>query len=229
MITFDPIEINGITYQFRELTFNDGVKISVIDRKWQEKRLSEFLRLALDGQHDPLKMTLPIRYYLLLKYLKAQENHSILALRDIVIDHSFKGSHHIDFYENSQGVIRQLTGFDIEFIEENCKSVRETVACAIAIQFLSASFEMMPPLANENLNQHEYIQQVEKRIEFIKQLSDSEFDILYEEFEMMNHQLKSLVSYVFTNDGITLRGTDDALIRFCGLIGYSKFSRQLER
>ena len=61
MITFRPIQIGNVEYLLDELTFNDGIKISVIDKKLDEMRLSEFLRHALVEKHDPQSLSLQHR------------------------------------------------------------------------------------------------------------------------------------------------------------------------
>lgn len=73
MITFDPVYVGENTYQMQELSFEQCLKISIIAPNFNEKRLSAFLKSALDNV-DPLLLSIQERYLLLLKYLEKQSN-----------------------------------------------------------------------------------------------------------------------------------------------------------
>ncbi|HDH1656612.1 TPA: hypothetical protein PIV11_003694, partial [Acinetobacter baumannii] len=65
MITFDPVYVGENTYQMQELSFEQCLKISIIAPNFNEKRLSAFLKSALDNV-DPLLLSIQERYFLLL-------------------------------------------------------------------------------------------------------------------------------------------------------------------
>ncbi|HDH1656668.1 TPA: hypothetical protein PIV11_003753, partial [Acinetobacter baumannii] len=66
MITFDPVPIGDSTFQMQELSFEQCLKISIIAPNLNEKRLTAFLKSALDSVFDPLVLTIQERYLLLL-------------------------------------------------------------------------------------------------------------------------------------------------------------------
>ncbi|RTB78096.1 hypothetical protein EJ504_17295, partial [Acinetobacter baumannii] len=74
MITFDPVYVGDNTFQMQELSFEQCLKISIIAPNLNEKRLTAFLKSALDSVFDPLVLTIQERYLLLLKYLEKQSN-----------------------------------------------------------------------------------------------------------------------------------------------------------
>ncbi|QHJ83177.1 MAG: hypothetical protein [Bacteriophage sp.] len=223
MITFRPIQIGNVEYLLDELTFNDGIKISVIDKKLDEMRLSEFLRNALVEKHDPLSLSLQHRYLLLLKYLEAQHELSLLQIRNIDFSRFYIDGDYIDEKTVDDISIRQLNGRDLEFIERNCTSKNERIACAIAIQLGYDDLNILPPVPSRELQQADYEKAIINRISEIKSKKMSDFDKIYDDFVAMSLHLMNLVSYSFTDTGIALRGTDDALYRFCPLIGTGRF------
>lgn len=223
MITFRPIQIANTEYLLDELTFNDGIKISAINKKLDEMRLSEFLRNALVEKHDPLTLSLQHRYLLLLKYLEAQQGLSLLQINNIDFSKFYLDGEYVESTTIDGVSIRQLNGRDLEFIEQNCASQKERIACAIAIQLGYDDLNILPPLPKRELQQAEYEKAIIDRISSIRSLKISEFDQIYDDFSMMSMHLMNHVSYSFTDTGIALRGTDDALYRFCPLIGISRF------
>ncbi|MFX4817113.1 hypothetical protein ABTB66_18045, partial [Acinetobacter baumannii] len=58
----------------QELSFEQCLKISIIAPNLNEKRLTAFLKSALDSVFDPLVLTIQERYLLLLNYLEKQSN-----------------------------------------------------------------------------------------------------------------------------------------------------------
>lgn len=53
MITFDPVYVGDNTFQMQELSFEQCLKISIIAPNLNEKRLTAFLKSALDSVFDP--------------------------------------------------------------------------------------------------------------------------------------------------------------------------------
>jgi len=74
MLTFDPVPVGNNTYQMQEIIFNDSLKVAVIDKSLNEKRISAFLSHVLANAELPLKMTVQERYFLMLKYVEKQSN-----------------------------------------------------------------------------------------------------------------------------------------------------------
>lgn len=223
MITFRPVQIGSMEYNLKELIFENGIRISAIDKKLDERRLTEFLKHALVENVDPLAMSIQHRYFLLLKYLEQQKQDSLLSINNIVFPDFYLNHDYIDDLHDDGKYIRQLTGRDLEFIEINCISKKEKIACAIAIQLGYDDKNILPPIPDKNLKQADYEKAVTERIAIIRKKTLSDFDSIYDDFINLSSNLMNLVSYAFTDDGITLRGTDDALYRFCPLIGISRF------
>lgn len=216
MLTFNPVAINGETYQARELTFGDGLKISIIDASQNERRLSEFLRCAYGV--DPLLMTLEVRYYLLLDYLRQQT----AGLYAIELD--------VQPYMRATGKpagdhqLYPLTGSHLEYLERNCKNIAEWVACAMAIQLDAAGHD---PLMQARSGEFEdwFI----PRIEYVRSLPVSDFDALYDLYCERADVAIWGVDYTFGDNGVLLRGgTDDAPMRFCSTAALGRFIERLD-
>ncbi|UUM26364.1 hypothetical protein NQU59_11705 [Acinetobacter colistiniresistens] len=121
MLVFDPIPIGENAYQLTELTFNDALKVSAIDYKLNEKRISAFLGHALGNQTLPLSLTAQERYFLMLKYVQTQTN--TLFSSEVNFENCFRSEQNWLSQVSENGVtVRQLIGAEAK--TKKCQFVR---------------------------------------------------------------------------------------------------------
>ena len=232
MMSFNPIQINNKTFQLQELTFNQALKISAIDPKYNEKRLSEFLKSALsDHLIDVRDLSVQVRYYLLLQYL-ATQTKTIFAISDVDVGKYMLKTKQAESQISIDGVtVRLLTGHDAELLESNCASCAEWIACMIAMQL---SFEKHDVLKGVLLpSQQDYETQFITRLDYVKNLPLTEFNVLYDQYELLLSQLSHLVEIVPSESGLALLpvngGTDDAPMRFCPSTAFTGCIKYLDK
>lgn len=227
MIQFDPVPVGQSSYQLTEITFNDSLKVAVIEKRLNEKRITEFLKATLK-QHNPLKLTAQERYLLLLKYMQKQNETMFASDMDfskyIMSGADFKN----DISENGV-MVRQLTGRDVEYLEASCCNAAEWIACMMAMQLSYSGHDVLEKLPDQNAFDQLYMQQFMSRLDHIKKLPASEFQQCYQEYAVLNNQLCTHVRLTICNDGLALRGTDDAPVRFCPASCFIGIIRELDR
>lgn len=214
MIFFDPICIGTRLYQLQEITFNGALKVSVIPKQLNEKRLSEFLRNSLLNGPDPLQITVVERYALLVSYLYKQTNTLLktdIELKNYLpkLDQQFQ----TEITENGL-MVRLLTGFEAEYLESQCKSVAEWIACSMALQMHYEKHDVLSGVLE--LNSINFESQFIERLNFLKNLPQSEFEQYYDTYSRLNDQLMTVLDLAINDDGFVVNGgTEDAPVRFC--------------
>ncbi|SDB87057.1 hypothetical protein [Acinetobacter boissieri] len=212
MITFNPITIHDQHYQMHEISFNDALKVSVIPQIQNERRLSEFLRATLKGTVDPLKMTVQERYFLLLKYLETQSD----TLLGVDVDFSKFLGDSANFktcFKHEDVSLRLITGLEAEYLEAKCKSVAEWIACCMAIQLSYVEHDVLKGFLDPVASSFE--EGFMKRLNYLKDLPLSEFEAYFDDFKMLSEDTGLMIDIGLDSDGFTVRGTDDAPMRFC--------------
>lgn len=211
MIQFDPVLIGDYTYQMTEITFNASLKVTVIDKSLNEKRMTAFLSSILNV--DPLAITVQERYFLMLKYM--QKQGQTLFSNDLDFSKYMVGDCAFAKEIHENGItVRQLTGRDAELLETNCKSAAEWIACMMAMQLSYEGHSLLEHLPDQSADQQVYSQQFMSRLDHIKNLSASDFEQCYDDFSRLNQQLFTHICVMVSNEGLVLRGADDAPLRF---------------
>ncbi|EPK2751931.1 hypothetical protein JID35_002436 [Acinetobacter baumannii] len=228
MITFDPVPIGDSTFQMQELSFEQCLKISIIAPNLNEKRLTAFLKSALDNV-DPLLLSVQERYLLLLKYLEKQSN----TMLEVNTDWSkvFLQSENNWKTETTQNgiTVRQLIGMEVEFLEANCKNVAEWIACMMAFQLSYSNHEHLA-LLPDRTNPQLFEEQFKQRLDFIKKMPASDFDLCYKDFNNLNNELFTHLRLSVDNHGILVeRGADDAPARFRTASIFTGIIKELDR
>lgn len=229
MITFDPVYVGDNTFQMQELSFEQCLKISIIAPNLNEKRLTAFLKSALDSVFDPLVLTIQERYLLLLKYLEKQSN----TMLEVNTDWSkvFLQSENNWKTETTQNgiTVRQLIGMEVEFLEANCKNVAEWIACMMAFQLSYSNHEHLA-LLPDRTNPQLFEEQFKQRLDFIKKMPASDFDLCYQDFNNLNNELFTHLRLSVDNYGILVeRGADDAPARFRTASVFTGIIKELDR
>ena len=214
MLHFERISIGQRHYMMRELTFNHAIKIARIPEAKNEQRLTVFLQDVLQDELLPLQMTVQERYYLLLKYLDAQQN-SLLAIKLDIADFLILpvGRWNTQ-YEQDDIIVKQLTGYDVELLENHCGNLADWIAASLALQ-LHDSKSDMPPMLYHALDEQEKMQRFVERLKYVRDMPLSQFNAYHAILNLANSEMQSLVRLGFDGQGITIRGTDDAPHRFC--------------
>lgn len=212
MITFNPITIQDQHYQMHEITFNDALKISAIPQAQNERRLSEFLRATLKGSVDPLKITVQERYFLLLKYLETQSD----TLLGVDVDFAIflhDSSNFKTCFKHEDVSLRLITGLEAEYLESKCTSVAEWIACCMALQLSYTEHDVLEGFLDPTASSFE--DAFMQRLGYLKALPLSEFEGYFDDFNGLSESTKLMVDVGLDNEGFTVRGTDDAPMRFC--------------
>ena len=230
MILFDSLTVGESTYTPKELTFNQALKVAMVDAKLNEKRLSVFLQGILSDEKLPLKMTAQERYYLLLHYLDKQ-NNTLFSVNINVSDFMLKADTEWRTQLTQNGItVRQLTGFDAEYLETKCVNAAEWIACMMAMQLACESHEDLGQLPDRMASEPIFEAQFKQRLEVFKNLPQSDFDKYYQSFIDLNNQLYQLVRLSVGRSGLlVLRGADDAPIRFCPAAAFIGLIKELDR
>ncbi|KYQ84061.1 hypothetical protein AWW72_10830 [Acinetobacter sp. NRRL B-65365] len=214
MLVFDPIPIGENAYQLSELIFNDALKVSAIDSRLNEKRISSFLGYSLGNMALPLTMTVQERYYLMLKYVQKQTN--TLFSSEVNFEDCFKTETVWNEEISELGVtVRQLNGAEAEYLESKCVNAAEWIACLLAFQIKYENHEHLGLYPDRSLPMNEYIAQFSKRLNYLKSLPQSDFNLIYQDYITLNSKLFTHVELNVNNDGFVVqRGADDAPLRF---------------
>ncbi|WP_151750534.1 hypothetical protein [Acinetobacter sp. TUM15131] len=214
MLVFDPIPIGENAYQLTELTFNDALKVSAIDYKLNEKRISAFLGHALGNQTLPLSLTAQERYFLMLKYVQTQTN--TLFSSEVNFENCFRSEQNWLSQVSENGVtVRQLTGAEAEYLESKCVNAAEWIACLLAFQIKYENHEYLGTFPDRSQSQKENLDQFSMRLNYLKTLPQSDFNLIYTDYLALNTKLFTHVELNVNNDGfVVLRGADDAPLRF---------------
>ncbi|NNP70374.1 hypothetical protein [Acinetobacter sp. Ac_5812] len=214
MLVFDPMPIGENAYQLSEVTFNDALKVSAIGKQLNEKRISAFLGYSIGNMNQPLNMTAQERYFLMLKYAEKQTN----TLISVNIDFSkcFKSCLSWKNDISEQGVtVRQLTGAETEYLEAHCVNAAEWIACLLAFQIKYENHEQLGHFPDRSTTDLLFKQQFAKRLNFLKALPQSEFNLIYLDYQKLNSQLFTHIELSVNNEGFVVRrGADDAPLRF---------------
>lgn len=232
MIYLEPFTMNGQDLQFEELNFNSAIKVAAIDPKFNEKRLTASLKEVLGDQIDPLAATVQERYYLLLKYLS--QHNATSTLLDIGLDFDmYKVNSLVPWrLQNESGnfTVRQLTGWDAEFLEQHCNSIQEWCGCMIALQIADSSIPELANLPTGRLDDSANFELFQKRLDYMKKRGLSEFDPLFGILDKMNDEMNTLLKITISKAGFVVRrGTDDAPVRFRPSAAFTRFFRQLDQ
>lgn len=214
MLVFDPIPIGENAYQLSEIIFNDALKVSAIDSRLNEKRISSFLGHSLGNMALPMTMTVQERYYLMLKYVQKQTN--TLFSSEVNFEDCFKTETVWNEEISEQGVtVRQLNGAEAEYLESKCVNAAEWIACLLAFQIKYENHEHLGLYPDRSLPMNEYIAQFSKRLNYLKSLPQSDFNLIYQDYITLNSKLFTHVELNVNNDGFVVqRGADDAPLRF---------------
>jgi len=230
MLSFDPVPIGNNTYQLQEIVFNDALKVAAINQRLNEKRISAFLSHALCNKEQPLNMTVQERYCLMLKYVEKQS----VTLFSTDADFSKCYLHSEENWQpeiSHNGItVRQLVGREAEYLEEHCANAAEWIACMLAFQISYDGNEKLSELPNRNANDTEFIKQFSERLEFLKKQTQSDFDLIYQDFIALNNQLFTLIHLNVSNQGLVIsRGADDAPLRFRPAAAFFGIIKELDQ
>lgn len=214
MLDFDAITIGDNTYQLNELIFNDALKVSAIDYRLNEKRISSFLGHSLGNMVSPMSMTVQERYYLMLKYVQKQTN--TLFSSEVNFEDCFRTESIWNDEISEQGVtVRQLNGYEAEYLESKCVNAAEWIACLLAFQIKYESNEHLGVFPDRSLSPKENIEHFSKRLNYLKSLPQSDFNLIYQDYITLNNRLFTHIELNVNNDGFVVkRGADDAPLRF---------------
>lgn len=222
MSGFSVVMLNGTAYQLKEMTYNDGLVISAIDKSFNERRISEFLRRVCDC--DALQLSVQQRYFLLMNYL--EQSTGLFAV-ELDFSRYYRKEEYRETVSDDTMTVRLLNGFEAEFLESKCKSIGEWIACAMALQIVHRDIEplKMPIVATAPNFESEFM----ARLDYIKNLSLSDFDRLYSQYIALNEQFNALVDLSFGDDGfVVMGGTDDAPMRFCPSAAFTGLIKELD-
>ncbi|MDA0697650.1 MAG: hypothetical protein O2793_14730 [Proteobacteria bacterium] len=213
-LIFDPIPIAENNYQLNEIAFNDALKVAAIDPKLNEKRITAFLSFALNNSQLPLSMTVQERYFLMLKYVQKQTNTLFSTATDL--SNCFKDQTEFLNEITEVGItVRQLNGTEAEYLEAKCVNAAEWIACLLAFQIKYDGHEHLGTLPDRNANNQVFSQQFTQRLNYLKALPQSEFNLIYLDFQKLSSQLYTYVELGINNEGFVVeRGADDAPLRF---------------
>ena len=230
MLSFDPMPIGNNTYQLQEIVFNDALKVAAINQRLNEKRISAFLSHALSNKEQPLNMTVQERYCLMLKYVENQS--ATLFSTDANFSKCYLHSEETWQPEISHNgiTVRQLVGREAEYLEEHCANAAEWIACMLAFQISYAGHEKLSELPDRNVNDSEFIKQFAERLEFLKKQTQSDFDLIYQDFIALNNQLFTMIHLNVSNQGLVIsRGADDAPLRFRPAAAFFGIIKELDQ
>jgi len=214
MLNFDPIPIGGKTYQLNEISFNEALKVAAIDPKLNEKRITSFLSQALQNPQLPLMMTAQERYFLMIKYVQNQTNTLFSSNMDL--SNCFKEQMSWASEVSEVGItVRQINGNEAEYLESNCKNAAEWIACLLAFQIKYENHEYLGELPDRSAIDQIYKQQFIQRLDYIKALPQTEFNLIYLDYLKLNSELFTHIELSVNNEGFVVqRGADDAPVRF---------------
>lgn len=232
MINLAPFSMNGQVLQFKELIFTSALKVAAIDPKFNEKRLTVFLREVLGDQINALEATVQERYFLLLKYLDLHNGSTTLL--DIGLDINLykvinPGQWKVQV-DSGNFSVRQLTGREAEFLEQNCNSIQEWCGCMIALQIADSTIPELSRLPTNDLDDPLNMDLFHSRLNYLKNGGLSEFDPLFAILDKINNELFTLVRLSISKEGfVVIRGTDDAPVRFRPSSAFTKLFRYLDQ
>lgn len=237
MVIFDNIRLNGADYTMQELKFSQALGLSSLNNKQAEQQLNEFLGHVLEHQVEDIKMlNVKERYYFLLKYL-AKHTSNLLGID--VDYYQYIPKHEplfnietVDSYILEHEQIRQLTGYDMELLEQlGLLNAKEWLSSAFALQYsnehITALAEPLDPRDDD------YAEKFEQRLSYLNGLPISEYDDLYSNYlELLNYldEIDGLkINFVFSDSGLVLTALDNqggtALkpCRFCCSSAFGRF------
>jgi hypothetical protein len=229
MLTFDPVQIGNNVYKLHEIEFNNALKVAAIDQRLNEKRISEFLRHVLD-KGQPLVMTAQERYCLMLKYMEKQS--ITLFSTDTDFSKCYLSSEKPWKSEITQNgiTVRQLIGREVEYLEAHCANAAEWIACMLAFQISYSGHDALSELPNRSLNDTDFINQFSERLAYLKRRAQSDFDLIYQDFNALNNQLFSKIYLNVSNQGLVIsRGADDAPLRFRPAAAFIGIIKELDQ
>lgn len=229
MLNFDPIHIGENSYKLNEITFNEALKVSAVDAKLNEKRISEFLSHSLKDGSLPLKMTEQERIFLMLKYVQNQTNTLFSSEADL--SNCFLDQTTWLEQITEQGItVRQLNGNEAEYLEAHCMNAAEWIACMLAFQISYENHGHLGSFPDRGLPDLAYKNQFSLRLNYLKSLPQSDFDLIYQDFQKLNNQLFTHVQLSVNNDGfVVLRGADDAPLRFRASTAFIGILKELDK
>ena len=229
MLNFDPIHIGENSYKLNEITFNEALKVSAVDAKLNEKRISEFLSHSLKDGSLPLKMTEQERIFLMLKYVQNQTNTLFSSEADL--SNCFLDQTTWLEQITEQGItVRQLNGNEAEYLEAHCMNAAEWIACMLAFQISYENHGHLGSFPDRGLPDLAYKNQFSLRLNYLKSLPQSDFDLIYQDFQKLNNQLFTHVQLSVNNDGfVVLRGADDAPLRFRPSTAFLGIIKELDK
>lgn len=115
------------------------------------------------------------------------------------------------------------------FLEANCKNVAEWIACMMAFQLSYSNHEHLA-LLPDRTNPQLFEEQFKQRLDFIKKMPASDFDLCYQDFNNLNNELFTHLRLSVDNYGILVeRGADDAPARFRTASIFTGIIKELDR
>ncbi|MEN3978280.1 hypothetical protein [Acinetobacter sp. CWB-B33] len=229
MLTFDPVQIGNNIYQLHEIEFNNALKVAAIDQRLNEKRISEFLRHILD-KDQPLLMTAQERYCLMLKYMEKQSITLFSTDTDFSKCYLSNEKPWLNEITHNGITVRQLIGREVEYMEAHCTNAAEWIACMLAFQISYSGHDALSELPNRSLNDTDFINQFSERLAYLKRRAQSDFDLIYQDFNALNNQLFSKIHLNVSNQGLVIsRGADDAPLRFHPAAAFIGIIKELDQ
>jgi hypothetical protein len=204
MIHFPRLSVGNAHYQLHELTFGQSIKVAKIPERLNEQRITAFLAAALKDDELPLSLPVQVRYWLLLQYLSAQSGTLIDAHTDYAPYLISSDAEWATECVSDDGlVVRQLTGLQSEVIEQACEDVADRVLGAMAFQILDHSGLDPLPASPTTQNLWGVLMQ---RAEVLRDLPESVFDALFEQYQWQSDRMATLLRTGFDNDGLVVFG-----------------------
>ncbi|WOE40043.1 hypothetical protein [Acinetobacter chinensis] len=230
MIIFPIENISGTDRKLEELAFKDALAVSVVEPKLNEKRISVFLSKALKCDIEIVRnMSVQERYFLNLKYA-CQQSRTLLGMDSNFSSLFNEQPNSWQDQINLSGItVRQLTGREAEYIEENVNNAAEWIACLLAFQIKYHGHAELSNFPDRTKTESEFIEEFLQRLDYLKNLAESDFEKCFGDFNSLNELLCTHLNLGISNEGLVLkRGADDAPVRFCPASCLSRLIRDLD-
>jgi hypothetical protein len=100
----------------------------------------------------------------------------------------------------------------------------------LAFQISYSGHEALSELPNRSLNDTDFINQFSERLAYLKRRAQSDFDLIYQDFNALNNQLFSKIHLNVSNQGLVIsRGADDAPLRFRPAAAFLGIIKELDQ
>lgn len=212
MLNATPLTLRNESVYLKELTIGEVIEIAKIPEEMNELRINAFLSYVCDDKSIAYRLTVQERYYILLNYLTVSQSNYMDSLDVLPFLMEKKQADDFVFYDGIY--IKSIYGNEVSALQKKCENAYEWLAGQMVFGIygdVGRLFNCDDPMIwhdSHLMDDNRLDDELKNRFDFINNLTDSQFNLLYDLYQKGQEDLSHFVELGLDNDGITLLGKE---------------------